>query len=128
MLTFPAPKWQDALISHTKSRSPSARPPSNTFGRTVSPIIPDRLYLSDYYSAGSPEILQNLEITHIVSVMEEIHFSLPEDMEKRLKRIHIPIADQCDQRILNHFEETTGFIKKALEENQSNKVLVCSPC
>jgi atypical dual specificity phosphatase len=127
MLSFPVPKWQEALISHAKSRSPSDRPPSLTFGRTVSPIIPDRLYLSDYYSAGSPDILQNLGITHIVSVMEQIHFSLPEEMEKRIKRVHISIADQSDQRIVNHFEETTGFIKKAFEENEHNKVLVCSP-
>jgi Dual specificity phosphatase, catalytic domain len=124
MLTLPTPNWQDALVSYTKSRPPSGRPPTNTFGRAVTPIIPDRLYLSDYYSAGSSEVLQSLGITHIISVMET-HFSLPDEMEQRIKRANVPIADRGDEKILNYFNETTGFIEEAFKEKEENKVLVC---
>ncbi|KAJ3549615.1 hypothetical protein NMY22_g807 [Coprinellus aureogranulatus] len=76
--------------------------PGKLWGRGASEITP-RLYLSDLWTACNPEEMERLGITHIVSIF---------------------IADRGDANILAHLEESTKFIKDALDESEDNKVLV----
>ncbi|KAH9479509.1 Tyrosine-protein phosphatase yvh1 [Psilocybe cubensis] len=116
MLSFPAANWQKAL------GSTSALGKNLKYGRVASPIIPGRLYLSDLYTATDEEKIRELGITHIITVME-YKPALPDFIEEG-KRMHIPIADSSQSDILQYLDATTNFIKRALEENEMNKVLV----
>ncbi|KAI0718820.1 protein-tyrosine phosphatase-like protein [Fomitopsis betulina] len=91
-----------------------------SLGRQASLIVP-RLYLSNLFTARDGEQLKDLGITHILSVMEEDP-KVPQDME--LRTLHIPIRDEVGADLLMHLEETTEWIKAALAENDTNKVLV----
>ncbi|KAF8967678.1 protein-tyrosine phosphatase-like protein [Flammula alnicola] len=119
MLSFPAQNWEKAL---TATRASRHKPPRNSgYGRLASRIT-SRLYLSDYYTAHDAEKLTMHGITHVISVIEckpNIPEIIPHD-----RILHIPIADQPEANILEHLDATTTFIIKALEENESNKVLV----
>lgn len=95
---------------------------NSTFGRLASPIIPGRLYLSDLYTATNEEKMKDLGITHIITVME-CKQNLPDFVDEG-RRLHISAADTPQEDILQHLDMTTEFIRKALEENEMNKVLV----
>ena len=86
-------------------------------------LIVPRLYLSNVFSAKSQNLLTELHITHIISVVESAP-KLPSAISSSIKRLHIPIADDGDIYILEHLTTTTTFIKDALEENETNAVLV----
>lgn len=111
MLSFPAQTWQKAL--------PSAKSPGS--GCVASPITP-RLYLSGYWTARNQNKLKELGITHVISVIEHIP-NLPEAI-LQTRRFHLPLPDLAETNILEHLDATTAFITAALEENETNKVLV----
>lgn len=118
MLSFPAQNWQKALKS-------AKIPGSGTgIGRIASCITP-RLYLSDYGTARNSNKLKELGITHVISVIEQIP-NLPEAIIQT-RRLHLPLPDQAEVNILEHLNVTTAFIVAALEENETNKVLVGNP-
>jgi atypical dual specificity phosphatase len=129
MLSFPTqynrtvmslnPNWRTALLT----TSPTDGGTGSRFGRSASLILP-RLYLSDYFTARDDSELARLGITHVISVIEH-HPTIPDSIVDRHK-LHVCIADRPDVDILLHLEETTEFIRLALAENKSNKVLVCS--
>jgi len=93
-------------------------------GRLASPITP-QLYLSDYWTARNVTKLDELGITHVVSVL---HFvpKLPQCIPAD-RRLHIKIDDDSEADILKHLEKTTTFIIAAISEDPENKVLVCNP-
>jgi atypical dual specificity phosphatase len=111
MLSFPAQRWQKVLSS-VKS--------SGTLG--VASLITPRLYLSDYGTARNSKKLEELGITHIISVIE-CRPDLPEVIPQT-QRFHLPLPDTPEANIVEHLDATTAFIKAALEENETNKVLV----
>ena len=111
MLSFPAQKWQKVLPS-IKS--------SGTWG--VASLITPRLYLSDYGTARNSKKLEELGITHVISVIEHIP-DLPEVIPQT-QRFHLPLSDSFKANILEHLDATTAFITAALEENETNKVMV----
>jgi atypical dual specificity phosphatase len=84
--------------------------------------VRDRLYISDYRTARNPEEVERLGITHVVSVMEGCPV-IPATVLSD-NRIWISVMDTSETEILEHLERTTEFIKKALEGNENNKVLV----
>ncbi|KAH6916021.1 protein-tyrosine phosphatase-like protein [Coprinopsis sp. MPI-PUGE-AT-0042] len=84
--------------------------------------VRDRLYLSDYWTARNPEEVERLGITHVVSIMEGCPV-IPTTILSQ-NRVWINIMDTSETEILIHLESTTEFIKKALEEDENNKVLV----
>ncbi|KAJ3732089.1 protein-tyrosine phosphatase-like protein [Lentinula guzmanii] len=93
---------------------------SNSVER-ASLIIP-RLYLSDFSTAMDEEIMLKLGVTHVVSVLDwspEFLASIPAP-----HRLHISLRDLPTADILAHLDSTTRFVKAALEENESNVVLV----
>ncbi|KAJ4473630.1 protein-tyrosine phosphatase-like protein [Lentinula aciculospora] len=84
-------------------------------------IIP-RLYLSDLATAVDEEIMQKLGVTHVVSILDwapEFLASIPAP-----HRLHIRLADSATSDILAHLDTTTHFVRRALEGNESNVVLV----
>lgn len=90
-----------------------------TANKAPSLILP-RLYLSGYTVAANEEELITLGVTHVVSVLE----FPPEYEEKGIKTLHIKIEDSFRTDILRHLDITTEFIRAALDENETNKVLV----
>lgn len=85
----------------------------------VSLIVP-RLYLSNYTTATDNAELERLGITHMVSVMD----FTPANCPAHIKRLHVVLQDTSTANILQHLEQTTEFITAALQENETNKVLV----
>ena len=118
MLAFPAPRSPPFLAVKTGSAIPPGQRLS--LGREASLVVP-RLYLSNLFTARDGTQLKHLGITHVLSVMEEDP-KVPQDME--LRTLHIPIRDEVGADLLMHLEETTEWIKAALAENDTNKVLV----
>jgi atypical dual specificity phosphatase len=112
MLSFPVQNWQKALSFPA-------------FGSRAASRITPRLYLSDYGTARNPSKLEELGITHVISVIEHIP-DLPEAIIQP-RRLHLPLPDLAEANMLEHFDATTAFISAALEENETNKVLVGSP-
>ncbi|KZV74576.1 phosphatases II [Peniophora sp. CONT] len=98
-----------------------ARRPMFAAGHCASQILP-RLYLSDLGTASDYDTLSRIGITHIVSLLDWEPELLPP--KANIKRLHIHLADRFDTDILTHLPNTTDFIRNALEESKSNKVLV----
>ena len=82
------------------------------FERQASPIIPNRLYLSDAMTARWGDTLDRLGVTHVVCVMEE-PVTYPRTKQD-LKILHIPISDDVTSNLLAYFENATEFISDAL--------------
>lgn len=118
MLAFTAPRSPPFLVVKTGR----AIPPGERLivGRQASLIVP-RLYLSNLFTARDRKQLKDLGITHVLSVMEEDP-KIPQDMG--LKPLHVPIRDEVGADLLGYLEQTTEWIKAALNENDTNKVLV----
>ncbi|KAF6761561.1 protein-tyrosine phosphatase-like protein, partial [Ephemerocybe angulata] len=89
--------------------------------RMADEIVP-RLYLSDLWTACNPEKMEDLGITHVISVIEH-RPALPDSVPIQ-RRLQVFLADRGDANILVHLGETTKFIADALAENETNKVLV----
>ena len=64
--------------------------------------------------AVSDEELDELDITHIVSVLQYLPMYSSED---KYKMLCIRIKDTLHANILEHLETMTEFIKNALDEN-----------
>jgi atypical dual specificity phosphatase len=89
----------------------------------ASPITP-RLYLSDYCTAQNSEILKELGITHVISVMYSVPI-LPE--VPKTQRLPLQLDDSVETNILDHLDATTAFITAVLDANETNKVIVGNP-
>lgn len=121
MLAFPAQSW-NRTTAKSKSKTPAGSS-SGPFVRSASQIIP-RLYLSDLQTAQDATALTRHGITHVISVIER-EPNIP-DIVPNERHMHIPLADRDDVDILGHFKATTDFIRAALAENATNRVLVGS--
>ncbi|KAL6309305.1 protein-tyrosine phosphatase-like protein [Sparassis latifolia] len=119
MLAFATPTTQSSLVF--KSTSSLSSRERLDVGRSASRILP-RLYLSNLLTAEDEAELSSLRITHVVSVLE-IAPKFPPSMS-HLKILHIPIEDSAKTDILQYLEQTTHYIKSALEEDEKNAVLV----
>ncbi|KAF5344271.1 hypothetical protein D9758_012332 [Tetrapyrgos nigripes] len=113
---------------------------------SASLILP-QLFLSDYSTALDVKELSRLGITHVLSVVGfepgipdtvPVLVSTSSDNTKptssaqqstassrrTLKKLHIALEDTPQANLLGRLEETTEWIKKAIEESKDNKVLV----
>merc|ERR1712178_77451 len=86
---------------------------SSKSSKTPSPIgtciIPNKLYLSDYYTASNHNFLQTNNITAIISLYFQ---PLPDKIVSSLKNYcHIPIDDNCSENIHKYFQECINFIE-----------------
>ena len=114
MLSFPAQNWQKA--------HPSMK---NSGASGVASLIAPRLYLTDYCTARNPKKLEELGITHVISITE-CRPDLPKVIPQT-QRLHLPLSDIPEENILEHLDATTAFITAALKENETNIVMVSDP-
>lgn len=84
-------------------------------------IIP-RVYLCDLHTAQDPAVATSLGITHIVSVLD-FHPTFPNEMH-HIKKLHVRLSDSFREKITPHLDDTTAFIREALQDNSENKILV----
>ena len=87
-------------------------------------LITPQLYLSDYLTAENNAKLEELGITHVLSIVSSSAPNLPTFIPAD-QRLHINIVDNVNSDILKHLDRTTTFITKAISEDTKNKVLVC---
>jgi hypothetical protein len=113
---------QNSLLSTTQQLEmrPDYSPARNS--RVVSKMAL-RLYLTCLATASDVIQLTNLGITHVVSLIED-----PPDFPSTfpLGTLHVPVSDYPNEDILTHLPATTSFIRSALAESPSNRVLVCT--
>ena len=85
-------------------------------------LIVPRLYLGDLHVAQDPAVATFLGITHIISVLD-FHPTFPKEM-KHVRKMHVMMSDSFREKITPYLDDTTEFIREALESNPENKVLV----
>lgn len=88
-------------------------------------LIVPRLYLSDLHIAQDPVVATSLGITHIISVLD-FNPTFPSEMQ-HVEKMHVRLSDSFREKITPHLDNTTAFIREALESNSENKVLVRPP-
>lgn len=84
-------------------------------------IIP-RIYLCDLHTAQDAVVATSYGITHIISVLDFVP-AFPDEME-HIKKLHVGLSDNFREKITPHLDETTTFIREALEGDSENKILV----
>ncbi|KAJ7626368.1 protein-tyrosine phosphatase-like protein [Mycena polygramma] len=119
MLSFSSPSWQASILA----QNPRAGLLGSGKARMASLIVP-RVYLSDYFTARDEKQLAQLNITHVISVLDR-EPSIPECIPTDSKhRLLISIADRSDADIQQYLTQTSEFITAALAESEDNNVLV----
>ncbi|KAH9031330.1 protein-tyrosine phosphatase-like protein [Lactarius pseudohatsudake] len=88
--------------------------------RVASKIAP-RLYLTCRSTASDVAQMTSLGITHLLSILE-VAPTFPSTVH--LRRLHVSISDYDSEDILTHLPTTTSFIRGALAESPSNRVMV----
>ncbi|KAF9784945.1 protein-tyrosine phosphatase-like protein [Thelephora terrestris] len=89
--------------------------------RSPDQIIPG-LYLSDLHTAQDAAVATSIGITHIVSVLDFVP-TFPQEME-HIKKMHVRLSDSFREKITPHLDDTTTFIREALDGDPENKILV----
>jgi protein-tyrosine phosphatase len=95
----------------------TSSPPSLTtaqldllYGQTLSVIIPDELYLSDYQAALDEKLLTLLGITHIVNASNGI---VPNQFPQRFQYFNVNVEDEDDADITPFFYSVEAFLQQA---------------
>jgi atypical dual specificity phosphatase len=113
------------LRSSCTLTSPNSNPP---YLPQASQILAG-LYISDIYTATSPQTLDAVGITHILSLYPE-HFDYGKSAQMRFKSFWTPLysPEQKDD-LLQLLPITTYFLSGALadEARSRNRVLICCP-
>lgn len=119
--SFPLYLYQDTLLSTPQQpeMKPDRKSPSPN-KRVASKVAP-RIYLTCLATAKDVKQLSQLGITHVVSVIENAP-TFPSSHP--LRTLHISISDYDGEDILSHLPATTSFIRGALAESPTNRVLV----
>jgi hypothetical protein len=87
----------------------------------VASKIAPRLYLTCLATASDVVQPANLGITHVISVIKNAS-TFPSIFPLRMLRVSLFDCD--DEDILAHLPTTTSFIRDALVESQTNRVLM----
>jgi hypothetical protein len=120
--SFPPYLYQDILLSTPQQpevMKPDRKSPSAN-KRVASRVAP-RIYLTCLATAKDAKQLSQLGITHVVSAIENAPTFPP---SHPLRTLHISISDYDGEDILSHLPATTSFIRGALAESPTNRVLV----
>ena len=83
----------------------------------------DRIFVGGEAHAFDVNVIKDLGITHIVNTKGS-EPKLDEAVAKTIKYINIKIEDVENQSVIPFFDESCAFVKTALSENGSNKVLI----
>ena len=113
--------------SSASSYNISPNPISATlFDNSISTIIPNKLYLSNYVGASNLEELLKHNITHIINITDliENYFEDETDIYNNplFKYLKISIPDALNINITHYFQQAFEFIDNAI--NDGNSVLV----
>jgi hypothetical protein len=96
------------------------------FDNSISTIIPNKLYLSNYVGASNLEELLKHNITHIINITDliENYFENETDIYNNplFKYLKISIPDALNINITDYFQQAFEFIDDAI--NDGNSVLV----
>ncbi len=84
-------------------------------------LIDDRIWLGSLAAMENTMALDNLHITHILSL---INYDLPIGTNDNFIRKHIRVEDLETTDLLIEFDSCYDFIDKALSENLNNNVLI----
>src|SRR5258708_11959086 len=119
-------QYQNSLLSigqqEQQGKQHDMRPdrtPAKNNKRVASKIAP-RLYLTCRSTARDVNQLTSLGITHVLSVLENAP-TFPSTTS--LRTLHVSISDYDGEDILTHLPTTTSFIRGALAESPSNRVM-----
>jgi len=82
--------------------------------------ITNRIYVGSLADATNIDELKKNGVTHILSVMNGVYELYPNDFNYKL----IHINDDKWEKIGKHFNDTTDYIKKTLDENTKNVILI----
>lgn len=116
--------FRTKLLSIVQSFTPS------WFKPRASPIISSQLYIADLYTATSPQVLDDLGITHILSV-KSAYTLLPfgdDGSRGRFTHMVVSMEDTESEDLLSHLEASTAFIRSALSKNGANGSRVLVHC
>ena len=100
-----------------KDRAPL--PMQNSGYGTPSIVIDDFLYHGDYRQASNINLLKELNIRHIVSVIDS---ELSPTITEHCNVLFINLSDEIQANVKQHFDQTNEFLSKCKEKNE--KVLV----
>ena len=123
---FPFYLYQETFLA-TQLEQPAEMKPdrsASTNKRVASKVAP-RLYLTCLATAEDVKELKQLGITHVVSAIEDAP-KFPSTYP--LRTLHISVSDHDREDILSHLPATTSFIRGALAESTTNRVMVRTDC
>ncbi|OAG38396.1 hypothetical protein AYO21_07379 [Fonsecaea monophora] len=90
------------------------------------PTLPSKvpgydLYIDGFQALRRPKILQNSNITHVVSVLD---WKFQKDWAslRGFQHLHIPLDDVYDSNILSYFPRSNAFIHEGLKHSRSNQL------
>lgn len=99
---------------------------NHEFKPEANEIIP-RLYISDVVTANTPSTLNDLNITHVVSVMLEA--DIPKVSMSSLviqpKRYNLPILDRPSAELYASLDDVVKFIKQAMDDPEARVLCHC---
>lgn len=81
-------------------------------------VIPG-LYISSWYTIVAHKALKDEGITHVLTVMKDLHKS---DTLQPFKRMIIEVLDSEDEHLIDYFEPAIQWIDDALAEG--GKVII----
>ncbi len=88
------------------------------FDNTISTILPNQLYLSDYIGASNLEELQKHKITNIINITDTIENYFEDELDINnnsiFKYLKIAIPDALNVKITDYFDQTFQFIDDAI--------------
>jgi rhodanese-related sulfurtransferase len=86
----------------------------------MSTIINDFLYLGSLSDACTPEILNKLQITHLINL------SLTKIiLDQSFEILHLPLNDSLDENIKKYFQQTNQFIEKCHQQSNGRCLVFC---
>jgi len=94
---------------------------THIFHPQASEILPG-LYISDIYTATSPQLIDELGISHILSIHTKFF-----NFGRRFKSLWIGPSDteKDPDALLRILPHTTSFLGKAMDEERHSRALVC---
>lgn len=98
----------------------TTRLPWGDFHPCATEILPQRLYLSDMYTATETHTLERLGITHVLTVFKGMWHFYPSN----IKHTILPLSDISSENLFSNLDTHVAWINDALSQSPNSKVLV----
>ncbi|KAI9295683.1 dual specificity protein phosphatase 12 [Neoconidiobolus thromboides FSU 785] len=76
--------------------------------------IKEHLYLGSYDALQKPQLLETLNITHILTVGKNMNNC---NLTEKIIRLQINVFDEENENLLQYFDQTNNFIDAAIKQN-----------